>query len=164
MSKNEASREKAMLCQSPRQKALPRWASPFLSLAMVALSCATVLHAQVTFAGAQTTVPVSYCFYNQLGVQICGETPAAPNGVAVDAAGDVFVADTGHNRVVELPAGGGAPTVVGYALTFPGGLPLADPTRVAVDAAGDVFIADSGNNRIVKVPAGGGALTTVGAG
>ena len=32
----------------------------------------------------------------------------SPDGVAVDAAGDVFVADTGNNAVKEIPAGGGA--------------------------------------------------------
>src|SRR3954451_11943856 len=30
-----------------------------------------------------------------------------PEGVAVDGSGNVFIADTGNNRVVELPAGGG---------------------------------------------------------
>ena len=79
-----------------------------------------------------------------------------PYGVAVDGAGDVFIADTYNNRVVEVPAGGGAQTTVGASLNFPQG--------VAVDGAGDVFIADTYNNRVVEVPAGGGAQTTVGTG
>ena len=79
-----------------------------------------------------------------------------PYGVAVDGAGDVFIADTGNNRVVEVPAGGGAQTTVGSGLSYPYG--------VAVDGAGDVFIADTCNNRVVEVPAGGGAQTTVGSG
>ncbi len=48
-------------------------------------------------------------------------------GVAVDAAGDVFIADTSNNRVVKVPAGEGAQTTVGTGLRSPQG--------VAVDAA-----------------------------
>ncbi len=79
-----------------------------------------------------------------------------PSGVAVDGAGDVFVADYGNNRVVEVPAGGGSQTTVGSGLYGPAG--------VAVDGAGDVFIADDSNSRVVEVPARGGAQTTVGSG
>ena len=60
----------------------------------------------------------------------------APAGVALDGAGDVFIADAGNNRVVEVPAGGGAQTTVVSGLHY--------PYRVAVDGAGDVFIADTG--------------------
>ena len=88
--------------------------------------------------GAQTTVGSGLNF---------------PDGVAVDGAGDVFIADTDNSRVVEVPAGGGAQITVASGLN--------DPSGVAVDGAGDVFIADTGNNRVVEVPAGGGAQTTV---
>jgi hypothetical protein len=78
-----------------------------------------------------------------------------PGGLAVDAAGDLFIADGLNNRVVEVVAGGGpatsiAPTVNGAALNQPDGL--------AVDAAGDLFIVDAGNNRVVEVVSGGAAL------
>jgi sugar lactone lactonase YvrE len=79
-----------------------------------------------------------------------------PFGVAVDGAGDVFIADTLNSRVVEVPAGGGAQTTVGSGLWY--------PTGVAVDGAGNVFIASMGNNLVVEVPAGGGAQTTLGSG
>ena len=73
--------------------------------------------------------------------------------MAVDGAGDVFIADTGNNRVVEVPAAAASrprwPAVCVH------------PYGVAVDGAGDVFIADTGNNRVVEVTAGGGAQTTV---
>ena len=72
-----------------------------------------------------------------------------PTGVAVDGAGDVFIADSGNNRVVEVPAGGGASITLASGLSFPSG--------VAVDGAGNVFIADSSNDRVVEVPAGGGS-------
>jgi streptogramin lyase len=71
-----------------------------------------------------------------------------PQGVAVDAAGDVFVLDYYNGgRVVELPADGGAPQT----LPFSG---LNGPQNVAVDAAGDVFVADTGNDRVLELPAG----------
>ena len=87
------------------------------------------------------------------GVQTTVGGLGYPNGVAADAAGDVFIADYSNNRVVEIPAGGGPQTTVGSGLV--------SPTDVAVDGAGDVFIADYGNSRVVVVPAGGGAQTTV---
>ena len=79
-----------------------------------------------------------------------------PTGVAVDAAGDVFIANWNPDEVIEEPAGGGAQVVVASGLNQPSGL--------AVDAAGDVYIADSSNNRVLKVPAGGGTPSTVGTG
>jgi large repetitive protein len=79
-----------------------------------------------------------------------------PFGVAVDAKGDVFIADSENDRVVEIPAGGAQITVPASGLNY--------PTGVAVDGAGDVFIADSNNNRVVEVPAGGGAQIRVGSG
>jgi hypothetical protein len=63
--------------------------------------------------------------------------------VAVDGAGDVFIADTGNDRVVRVPADGGAQTTVASGLNTPVG--------VAVDGGGDVFIGDSANNRVVEV-------------
>jgi sugar lactone lactonase YvrE len=76
-----------------------------------------------------------------------------PEAVAVDAAGDVYIADAGNNRVVEVPTDGDPQITVGTGLSHPHG--------VAVDPIGDVFIADSGNGRIVEVPSGGGSQTTV---
>ncbi len=80
----------------------------------------------------------------------------AAREVALDGAGDLFIAENLNNQVVELPVGGGAQTTVGTGLSGPYG--------VAVDGAGDVFIADTSNNRVVKVAAGGGAQTTVASG
>jgi sugar lactone lactonase YvrE len=76
--------------------------------------------------------------------------------VALDGAGDLFIAENLNNQVVELPAGGGAQTTVGTGLHGPYG--------VAVDGAGDIFIADTGDNQVVEVPAGGGPQTTLASG
>jgi sugar lactone lactonase YvrE len=78
-----------------------------------------------------------------------------PAALVTNAAGDVFIADTGSSQVIKMPAGGGAQTVLAAGLGANG---------LAVNPAGDVFIADSVNNRVVKLLAGGGARTTVGTG
>ena len=70
-------------------------------------------------------------------------------GVAVDGAGDVYIADTDNYRVVEVTPSGAA-SVLGT-----GSLTLTSPFGVAVDGAGDVYIADSGNSRVVEVPPSG---------
>jgi sugar lactone lactonase YvrE len=99
------------------------------------LAAPLVLHAQtVSFAGAQITLPAS-----ELNI---------PIGVAVDGAGDVFIADSANNRVVELPWTGGG---YGAQITVPAN-GLENPQGVAVDGAGDLFIADSANNRVVELP------------
>ena len=78
-------------------------------------------------------------------------TLANPFGVAVDGAGDLYIADTGNSRVVEVTAAG-----VSSVLST-GGLTLYQTFSVAVDGAGDVYITDTGNNRVVEVTAAGTA-------
>lgn len=68
-----------------------------------------------------------------------------PSEVAVDAAGNTYVADSGLGQVLMYPKGANASTV-----GVPVGTGLTAPTGVAVDGAGDVLIADSGN--ILEVP------------
>ena len=62
------------------------------------------------------------------------------------AAPDVYVADAGRGRVVEVRPGG-RQVVVASGLSSPAGL--------AVDAAGDVYVADAGRGRVVEVRPGG---------
>lgn len=69
-----------------------------------------------------------------------------PQGLAVDGAGTVYVADF-NNRVVSLAAGSNDQKV----LPFDG---LSYPEGVAVDSQGAVYVADRGNSRVVKLAAG----------
>jgi len=80
-------------------------------------------------------------------------TGVAPVSVAVDASGNVYVADDVNNQIKKIPAGGGA------VVTLPAAFNT--PTGVAVDAAGNVYVADHNNNRVQKIPAGGGTITTL---
>jgi RHS repeat-associated protein len=83
-----------------------------------------------------------------------------PQAVAVDGQGDVFIADTGNNRIRELSASGVLTTVVGGGAqnAVPGlaatSISLAYPGGVTVDQQGDLFVADTGNNQILEVSAG----------
>ena len=97
-----------------------------------------------------------------------------PGGTAVDAKGDVFIADSGDNTVREVtPAGtirrAAGTGIAGLGIAGPFGFPAAlssldHPQNVAADAKGDVFIADTYNNRVVKVTPQGQVVTVAGDG
>jgi len=70
-----------------------------------------------------------------------------PSGIVVDSSGDVFVADNGLNKVVELLSGGGQLTL-NFSIAQ-------NVWSVAVDNDGNVFVSDyDGNDRVVALPAG----------
>jgi sugar lactone lactonase YvrE len=85
---------------------------------------------------------------------------SAPAAVAVDGSGNLFIADTGNNRVVKVTAAGVQSVVLSGTVA---GATLKGPTGIAVDAAGTLYLADTGNNRVLKVTSGG-AASTVGTG
>jgi len=81
-----------------------------------------------------------------------------PTGVAVDPAGNVFVADSANQRVREINSSGVISTVAGTGAAGynSDGIPATEadvyyPHQVAIDAAGDVLIADDYNQRIRKL-------------
>jgi hypothetical protein len=91
-----------------------------------------------------------------------------PQNVAVNAAGDVFIADTYNNRVVEVTPSGQVSVVAGdgkAGFAGDGGraafAELNEPTGLAVDAQGNLYVADSGNNVIRRVDVKTGIITTV---
>jgi len=94
-----------------------------------------------------------------------------PSGVALDASGNLFIADAGNNRIRKVDSGGTITTVVGTGSAgFSGdGGPgvsaqLNSPSGMAVDTRGNLFLADAGNNRIRKVDSGGTITTIAGVG
>jgi uncharacterized protein (TIGR03437 family) len=95
---------------------------------------------------------------------------ALPQGVATDAAGNVYIADTRNNRIRKISLSGVITTIAGSAGGFLGdGNPATSaalnyPWSVAVDAGGNVFIGDLYNMRIRKVSPSGIITTIAGSG
>ena len=91
-----------------------------------------------------------------------------PYGVAVDTAGNVYVADSGNSAIRKIAPSGIITTVAGtgaYGYSGDGGpassARLAQPNGVAVDGAGNLYIADTGNAVIRKIAAADGTIATV---
>src|SRR5437867_2281477 len=95
----------------------------------------------------------------------------APAGVALDPAGNLYIADTADHRIRKVTPGGTISTYAGsgnFGFSGDGGPATAAelnfPRDVALDPAGNLYIADSGNSRIRKVSPGGTISTYAGSG
>ena len=105
-----------------------------------------------------------------------------PAGVAVDGAGNLYIADSAHNRIRMVCAGKASATIKGTACSAAGviatiagnGAPqdsgdqgpasaatMNNPTGVAVDGAGNLYVADTGNNAIRMIASASGEISTV---
>ncbi len=73
--------------------------------------------------------------------------------LAVDAAGFVYVSDTGNSRIRKFTADGALQTNIGSGGSCAGC--LTRPSGIAIDAGGFVYVVDSGNNRVVKFTTAG---------
>jgi len=114
----------------------------------------------------------------------CGDGTSAtsaqlnePNGVAVDGAGNVYIADTNDNKIRKLTPAGAISTIAGDgntcaspSTTTCGDGPtatsaqLSEPTGVALDGAGNVYIADANDHKIRKLTPSGAISTIAGDG
>jgi uncharacterized protein (TIGR03437 family) len=91
-----------------------------------------------------------------------------PVGLAVDSAGNLYIADSGNDQIRVLNPAGNMSAYAGNATagylgdTGPAGAAeLDNPTDIAMDGAGNLYIADTNNGVIRKVTPGGGSITTV---
>lgn len=72
---------------------------------------------------------------------------SSPSGIAIDAAGDAYIASQGNNSVVELLPSG---TLVGGTTNG-----LFSPAALAIDTTGFVWVANNGNSTLAKLSSGG---------
>ena len=94
-----------------------------------------------------------------------------PGSVAVDGAGNLYIADTEHHRIRRIDSSGTIATIAGtgeQGSSGDGGPAFAAqlnlPAGVAVDGAGNLYIADRGNHRIRRIDASGTITTIAGTG
>ena len=125
---------------------------------------------KVDVAGVITTVAGTRGFgFSGNGSPAVDAHLSSPRGVAVDGAGNLFIADTGNDRIRKVDVAGVITTVAGTGESFGGfggtatAALLDSPTDVAVDGAGNVYIADTDNHLVRKLtPAGGPGTSPAG--
>lgn len=95
-----------------------------------------------------------------------------PDGLTIDAAGNIYVADRGNHRIRKVTPAGVVTTIGGSgAVGFNGGGYVDGPAAasrfnypfgVEIDAEGNVYVADGSNNRIRKISPAGNVTTVAG--
>ena len=124
---------------------------------------------KITPAGMVTTLAGNGNIGSINGISTAA-TFNGPSGIAVDGAGNVYVADAGNNLIRQITPDGTVSTLAGTVVaadtsnTITAEPLFAGPSGVAVDASGNVYVADAGNNRICVVNPSGVTKTLAGSG
>ena len=137
-----------------RRRALTSLVTALLMVSMVAV--VPVLRGGAARAATASPVPVAGVDAFGIGAGQLGVQALPDEDVAFDAKGDLFVADTANNRVIEYkPSSATSYPQVGTVVAGTGGQgsglnQLNNPSGVALDANGDLFVGDSSNNRVME--------------
>jgi sugar lactone lactonase YvrE len=138
---------------------------PATTTYMIGQSCSITITYKASAAGPQTGSVTAYSSTGALlgtarlygsgtaslvnvdpgTISAIGTTWTAPSAIAVDGAGNTYVADKTTGSVYK----NGSTTAIATGFNA--------PTAIVVDAAGDLYVGDAGNNRIVEVPYSGTA-------
>jgi streptogramin lyase len=122
---------------------------------------------QITPGGVVTTL----AGLKGVAAEVDGTGSAArfnlPYGIALDPAGNLYVADYGSNRIRKVTSTGVVTTVAGLKKGHNDGVGsgarFSSPTALTVDAAGNVYICDSGNHTLRKMTSSYSVTTLAGA-
>ncbi len=150
---------------APVSGALARWSAPADGYYTLRLTVTDLA------GNGSTAAAVVYSGEPALRLALGGEGMfKAPSGAAVDGAGNIYVADTGNDRIAVYTSTGGLKAVYGGEAEGGkedkkkgrGGLALKKPEGTAVDAAGNIYVADTGNDRVLRLSAAGAVTLELG--
>lgn len=127
---------------------------------------------KVTPSGIISTIAgTGSCFIGGDGGPASSALLQYPLGVVCDAAGNIFIADYGNNRIRKIDASGTITTIAGspvYGFSGDGGPSTASqlyyPMGIGIDDTGNLYICDVNNNRIRKINTAGTINTIAGNG
>lgn len=126
---------------------------------------------KVSTAGIISTIGGNGLGYSGDGGAATNAEMEYPEGIALDPAGNLYIADSSNNRIRKVSAPGIITTIAGTNTSGYSGdggraslAQLSNPAGVALDAVGNLYVADSGNYVIRKISPAGTITTVAGTG